>query len=141
MKSNNHINLRGFSLAEAMLAVVILGIAATGILLPFASGEAVRTEGVRRTLAAKLAGDKMEELIRMPFTQVLNDYSGGYSEVEGSITDASGATFIDPTYAKFSRVVSVQCPYDGSDGLILATVRVYYDGREMDVLRRLISKG
>jgi prepilin-type N-terminal cleavage/methylation domain-containing protein len=141
MKSNNHINRRGFSLIEAMLAVVILGIAATGILLPFSSGEAVRTEGVRRTLAAKLAGDRMEELVRMPFAQVLNDYSGGCDEVEGSLTDASGTTFTDPAYANFSRVVSVQCPYEGSDGLILATVWVYYDGREVAVLRRIISKG
>ena len=50
---------KGFSLAEAVMAVVVLGIAAAGILLPFTSGAAVQAEGVHRTLAAKLAADLM----------------------------------------------------------------------------------
>jgi type II secretory pathway pseudopilin PulG len=51
---------RGYTLAEAMLAVVIVGAAASGVLLPFAGGAAVRAEGQHRTLAAKLADDLIE---------------------------------------------------------------------------------
>ena len=39
---------RGFTLAEAMLATVVLGIAAAGILLPFTSGATVQAEGMRQ---------------------------------------------------------------------------------------------
>ena len=52
-KSRTHycINMRGFTLAEAMIAVMVLGIAAASVLLPFVSGAAVRAEGINRTLA------------------------------------------------------------------------------------------
>ncbi len=42
---------RGFTLAEAMMATVVLGIAAAGVLLPFASGAGVRAEGAHEHLA------------------------------------------------------------------------------------------
>ena len=53
----NYKNRKGFSLAEAMMATVVLSIAAAGVLLPFTSGARVRAEGMRRTLGAKLASD------------------------------------------------------------------------------------
>jgi len=122
---------RGFTLAEAMMAVVVLGIAAAGVLLPFVSGTAVRLEGIQRTLAARLASDLMEQVIRRPFHDpngVENDvipgpdagktgfaaYDNiydfyGYAEAEGQVKDATGAVFTDPMYANFSR--NVVCDY------------------------------
>jgi hypothetical protein len=114
-----------------MMATVVLGIAAAGVLLPFASGAAVRAEGMRRTLAAKLASDLMEEIITKPFhdpdgssydysegrddgeTSVedfdnIDDFHG-YSESQGQIRDATWTVFTDAYYAKFSRDVS--CEY------------------------------
>ena len=122
---------RGFTLAEAMMATVVLGIAAAGVLLPFTSGAALRAEGMRRTLAAKLAGDLMEEIINKPFHDPdgssydynpgrdageptfaefdnLDDFHG-YSESQGQIRDATGTVFTDPYYANFSR--DVDCEY------------------------------
>jgi len=64
---------RGFTLAEAMMAVVVLGIAAASLLLPFVSGAAVRAEGINRTLAARLASDLMEEIVNTPFDQRKRD--------------------------------------------------------------------
>ena len=56
-------NKKGFSLVEALLATALLGIVATGVILPFTSAAVVRAEGPKRTLAAKLACDLMEAVI------------------------------------------------------------------------------
>ena len=137
---------KGFSLAEAMMARVVLGVAAAGVLLPFTSGATVRAEGLRRTLAAKLAGDLMEQIVNTPFEQIAANYN--YAEPAGEVKDASGAVFTDSNYVKFSRDVS--CVYvtvpqqppleEGRCNFIRVTVRVYYDGGEIAVINRLISE-
>lgn len=43
--SHSHRSCRGFTLAEAMMATVVLGFAAAGVLVPFVSGASVRAEG------------------------------------------------------------------------------------------------
>ena len=131
---------RGFTLAEAMIATVVLGIAAAGVLLPFTSGAAVRAEGMRRTLAAKLAGDLMEEIISTEFDDIMYNY-GTYTETQGHIINDfyTGTEFTDPMYANFSR--GAHCVWDETqDFFILVTVWVKYDGREIAVIDRLISE-
>ena len=113
------------------MAVVVLGIAAASVLLPFMSGAAVRAEGINRTLAARLASDLMEQILRLPFHDpagVASDYSPGpdagetgpanfdniddyhgYSEPQGQMKDATGTVFTDSRYANFSR--NVICEY------------------------------
>ncbi len=135
---------KGFTLAEAMIATVVLGIAAAGVLLPFTSGAAVRAEGTRRTLAAKLAGDLMEESVNTPFEQIIAGYDG-YTESQGQIKDASGIVFTDLNYANFSTDVSceyVVMPQESGDGVlkfIRIIVRVYYRGAEIAAVSRLVS--
>ena len=137
---------KGFSLAEAMVATVVLGIAAAGVLLPFTSGAAVRAEGMRRTLGAKLAGDLMEEIISTEFDDIMNKY-GTYTESQGHIISDfyTGAEFTDPMYANFSRDASceyVRVPQESEAGepkFIRATVRVYYSGKQIAIINRLIS--
>ncbi|MHC4070881.1 MAG: type IV pilus modification PilV family protein [Planctomycetota bacterium] len=136
---------RGFTLVEAMMAVVVLGIAAAGVLLPFTSGAKVRTEGIRRTLGARLAGDLMEKIVNTPFDQIVAAYDG-YSESEGQVKDAAGTVFTDSNYAGFSRNAScgyVNVPQESGAGAlnyIRATVYMYYDGREIATVNRLVSK-
>lgn len=67
---NHNIRTRGFTLAEAIMATIVLGIAATGVLLPFASGAKVRAEGVRMTMAANLASDLIEKIINTSFDEI-----------------------------------------------------------------------
>lgn len=125
------------------MATVVLGIAAAGVLLPFTSGAAVRAEGMRRTLAAKLASDLMEEIVNTPFDEIVDSY-----EAEGQIKDAGGAVFTDSNYARLSRKVScvnVDVPvspggFSKDVGFIHATVWVYYSGKEIAVIDRLISE-
>ena len=136
---------KGFTLAEAMIATVVLGIAAAGVMLPFTSGAAIRAEGTRRTLAAKLAGDLMEEIVNTPFEQIIAGYDG-YAESQGQVRDASGIVFTDLNYANFSRDVVceyVYMPQESGDGelkFIRIIVRVHYSGREIAAISRLVSK-
>lgn len=119
------------------MATVVLGVAAAGVLLPFTSGASIRAEGQRRTLAAQLASDLME--------QVISDYSNGidiiteynYSELQGQIKDAGGTVFTDSNYANFSRGVSCD---SSQPFFIIVTVWVKYNGNEIVSLKRLISE-
>ena len=135
----------GFTLAEALLAVVILSMAAAGVLLPFSSGASVRAEGMRMTLSAGLAGDLMEKIANTPYDQIVSNYDG-YTEVQGQVKEASGNVFSDPHYANYSRDVSCSYVYvDQESGaaepvFIRATVQVSYSGRAIAVVNRLISK-
>jgi len=135
----------GFTLAEAMMATVVLGIAAAGVLLPFTTGAAVQAEGMRRTLGIKLASDLMQEIVNTPFNQIVSVYDS-YSESEGQVKDAAGVVFTDSNYAKFSRNTScsyVYVPQESGTGVstfILVTVRVYYGGNEIVKVNRLLSE-
>jgi prepilin-type N-terminal cleavage/methylation domain-containing protein len=137
---------RGFTLAEAMIATVVLGIAAAGVLLPFTSGATARAEGMRGTLGAKLASDLMEEIVNTPFEQIVAGYN--YSEPQGQVKDAAKMVFTDPMYANFSRKVScvnVDVPvspggFSKDVGFIHATVWVYYSGKEIAAINRLVSE-
>jgi Tfp pilus assembly protein PilV len=134
-----------FSLAEAMIATAVLAVAAAGVLLPFASGAAVRAEGMRRTLAAKLAADLTEQIISTPFEQIVDNFNG-HTEPQGQVKDANDMVFISSNYANFSRDVSCQYVYVPQESgaaqpkFIRTTVRVYYDGRQIAAVSRLITK-
>jgi prepilin-type N-terminal cleavage/methylation domain-containing protein len=131
---------KGFSLAEAVMAVVVLGIAAAGILLPFTSGAAVQAEGVHRTLAAKLAADLMEEIVNTPVEMVMGRHDDYYTELKGCIKDSGGTVFSGSDYACFSRAVTCAHRTISGASFILVTVRVCYNDREMASISRLISE-
>ena len=132
-------NREGFTLAEALIAMVILAMAASGAILPFSSGAAVQAEGARRTLAAKLAADRLEEMINSDFDMLLWDFNG--VESEGFITDGNGVLFADPAYAKFARASFCEFAKVGDVDLRWATVAIWYDGTtEMLRLSTLIGQ-
>jgi prepilin-type N-terminal cleavage/methylation domain-containing protein len=137
MKKPGCKNRKGFSLAEAVIATVVLGIAAAGVLLPFTSGMSVRAEGEHRTLAAKLASDLMEEIISDHFNGI-DIVNNNYSDLQGQIRDAAGNLLkdTDPSYTNFSRTATCE----QSDYFILVTVKVYYSGKQIAIINRLISK-
>jgi len=151
-----------------MMAVVVLGIAAASVLLPFVSGAAVRAEGINRTLAARLASDLMEQILRLPFHDPngsdydfipgpesgdfdnIDDYHN-YIEAQGQVKDVDGALFTDTDsrYANFSREVTCEYhamspqPVPGSleeCNFISVTVQVNYSGKQMATIIRLVSE-
>ena len=157
----------GFTLAEAMMAIVVLGIAATSLLVPFSSGARLRAEGMHRTLGARLASHLMEQIITKPFLDPdgsaydfnpgpdagdtvfdnIDDYDG-YSESQGQVKNAAGEVMTDLNYAKFSREVSCQyvCVPQQPDkeehqcNFILVTVTVRWDGKDIAMINRLVSQ-
>ena len=135
----------GFTLIEAMIAMVVLGIAAAAVLIPFTTGASVQAEGMHRTLSAKLASELMERIVNCPFEDIINNYNG-YSEATGQVTDSQEIVIDDSSYAEFSRDVTCEyvyvTPQSGvaAANFISVNVRVYYDGDEMASVRRLISE-
>jgi len=129
------------------MAMVLLGLAAAGVLLPFSQGAAVQAEGARTTLAAQLAGDLMERIVATPRSQIVSAWAG-YSEAQGQVRNARGDIFTDPMYANFSRSVSchddVHVPQEDEPSLpsdfLLVSVHVSCQGRVVATLDRLISK-
>ena len=152
------------------MAVVVLGIAAASVLLPFVSGAAVRAEGINRTLAARLASDLLEQIIRLPFHDPgggaspgpesgetvptgfdnIDDYHG-YSELQGQVKDVDGAVFsvTDSRYANFSRDVTCEYVYvppqpvesdPAKCEFIRITVEVDYSGKQIATISRLVSE-
>jgi hypothetical protein len=129
------------------MALVILGMAAAGVLLPFSNGASVQAEGLRMTLAAKLADDLTERIVATPPGRIVATWDG-YTEAQGQVKDGGGAVFTDPMYANFSRratcrddvyVPQQSGPPRPSD-YILVSVQTGYQGREMASISRLISK-
>jgi type II secretory pathway pseudopilin PulG len=148
MKTNNgKRKYNGFTLVEAILAMVMLTIAAAGVLLPFTYGATVRAEGSERTLAAKLACDLMEKITNTSYSTILTTYAS-YSESQGQVKDLNGSVFTDPYYAKFSRTATCTEIYVTQQTVqtadtkvfIKATVKVYYSGQEIASVIRLIVK-
>lgn len=126
--------------------MVILGIAAAGVLLPFAGGAAVQAEGIHRTLATELANDLMERIIATPWDQVVATWNG-YAEAEGQVKDASGVVLTDPIYSRFSR--NVICDYvwmpqqrnpPYTTNFVFVTVEVCRQDRQMVSLSRLLGE-
>jgi len=135
---------RGFTLAEATLAMVLLGVAAAGVLLPFAGGASVQAEGLHRTRGAVLANSLIEQVAATPFDSLIGTYN--YTESEGQLKDAAGIVITDPMYANFSREVTCQYVYvpqqatAAAANFVLATVEVRYRGQILVTVNRLISE-
>jgi len=121
------------------MATVVLSIAAAGVLLPFTTGAKVTREGLRMTVASKLASDLMEQFINFDFDELVADGGGYVDEPVGQVADANNVVLTEPMYSKFSRGASFS--YDSDQPYFLVvTVWVEYDGNEMSRLRRLISR-
>lgn len=135
----------GFTLAESMIALVLLGAAAAGVLLPFSKGAVVQAEGQQLTLAAQLADSLLEQIVATPTDQIVARWNA-YTEVQGQVRDAAGVVFTDPLYARFSRSATcynatvVQQTQGLSISFIFVSVRVCSAGRPVATLSRLISK-
>ena len=123
----------GFTLAEALLAMTVLAIAAGGILLPFSAGAAEQAEGAIRTLSGKLASDKIEEIAIADFSLILAKANSFIVETEsqGQVKDTNGVVFSGELYSSFSRTVRYQVVAPWSHPLVLVTVEIAYNGRDI----------
>ena len=129
---------KGFTLAESLMAMVILSIAAIGIIQPFSAGAAVQLEGWNRSLTAKLSSDLLEQIVNSDYDELVTEWTD-YTEAEGAVKDSLGNVFTDLSYANYSRDVTLQQTADLTDiEHQWVTVRVYRSGIEMAELSSLI---
>ncbi|MHC4758248.1 MAG: type IV pilus modification PilV family protein [Planctomycetota bacterium] len=135
----------GFTLTEAILAMVILGVASVIVVLPFSTGAVMQAEGVNRTIGANLASELMERVSNTPFDEIVTTFNG-YSESEGGLKDIRNELFNSSNYEHFSRDVSCSYAYvpqesgEKESRYILVTVRAYYQGSEIATINKLISR-
>ncbi len=130
-----------------MMATVILGFAAAGLVVPFTSGAAARAYGDRQTLAAALAADLLEHIIATPYGQVVGAWNG-YSEPPGQLVMDfdTGRRYSDPAYAPFSRGATAAYVYvaqqdsAAAPNFIRVTVTIRHNDKPMASMTRLISK-
>ncbi|HSV27271.1 MAG TPA: prepilin-type N-terminal cleavage/methylation domain-containing protein [Sedimentisphaerales bacterium] len=138
-------NAAGFTLIEALLAVVLLGMAASSILLPFTAGAILRKEGAARTLASNLASEQMEKISRTPFAEIVSTWNG-HSEAGSELTDGQNNLLSGVIYSSFTR--TTRCVYVQASqqtglmqpSLIHVTVEVTYRGAPLVTLNRLLSE-
>ena len=127
---NRRTKNNGFTLIEATIAMVLLAMAAAGILLPFANAVSVQAEGARQTLAANLASEMMEKVLLSEPNDIIATYDG-YAEADGAMLDTFGSPLADSVYTGFSRSTTCQAATVKSVPLVLVTVSVAYQGNEM----------
>ena len=155
----------GFTLAESLLAAVLLLAAISAIVLPFAAGARAEQADARMCLAVNLAQGMMEEILAKPFDDPqgastpgpetgetrrsrfdnMDDYHG-YAESAGQIADANGVVIRTAVSGDLSRWVSAQYVYvSGQDTgqpatFVRVTVTVAYKGAVLVQLTRLVYK-
>ena len=152
----------GFTLTESLIAATILAMAVTALTMPFTAGARNEQSDARRTTAATLASEMMEEILAKPFSDPdgasvagpeigettrgdfdnIDDYDG-YSETAGNITSASGSNLSDSSAHGLSRHVSASYVYvseqdgSGESTFIRITVEVRHNDDPIVTLTRL----
>ena len=129
----------GFTLIEATGAMLLLAMAAAGILLPFANAVSVQAEGARQTLAANLASELMEIVLMSEPNDIIATFDE-YAEVKGAMLDTKGDLLTDSIYTGFSRSVACQAVAVKLVPLVKITVSVAYEGNEMSRLTTLAGQ-
>ena len=118
--------------------MVLLVIAAAGILMPFAGAANMQTEAARQTAAANLASELMEKILMTDYASIISTYDG-YNEAEGDLLDAAGILHNGDIYAGFSRCATCSPATVGSVDLIAVTVTVYYQNQEISSVTTLVG--
>ncbi len=131
-------NRKGFTLTEAMIAMVILAVATSAVILPFSTAGALTQEGAKRTLAAALAADLLDEIQNTNYSLIAMFYDN-YFEPAGTVRDANFQVFTDPMYQRFARLSTCSTADVGGESLIWATVYIYYNNIEIFQISTLIG--
>ena len=116
---------RGFTLAEVLIASVILSIATLAVVQAVSAGQSQTLDALKRTRADALADVLLEEVLSKPYADpqgatgfgpdagesARTDYDNvddyhGYSESAGALADHAGSAY-PSGYQQFDRAVSV----------------------------------
>jgi hypothetical protein len=112
------------------MAMVLLAIAAAGVLLPFTGAANEQAQGARQSLASDLALELMEKILAADFDAIVSTYNG-YTESKNNLLDAAGQKHTGMAYDGLSRYAICQSSTAASVDLITVTVVVLYNGSEL----------
>ena len=154
---------RGFTLLESMLASVVLAISVFAVTLPFTASVRNDEAQQRRTVAAALAQEMMEEILAKPFSDPQGESACGPEAGESSralfdniddyhslneqadtIAGFSGLAMTEAAAAGLSRHVTVEYVYvsgqetDQTPTFVRLTVEVRYGDTPLVKLTRLV---
>ena len=127
------------------MAMVVLSVAATGVLIPYSSAASVHAAGMRKTLASKIASDLMEEICATDYDSIIGTWNN-YAETMGQVKMTGGVgNLTGDAYQYFSRSASCSTASigSGSDSTTLGVwviVSVSYHGNEIVSLSTLVSR-
>lgn len=122
------------------MALVLLVVAAAGVLLPFGGAANEQAQGARETLAAQLASELLEKIAACPFDLIVSTYNG-YTENKGGLRDSAGQVRANNgVYTGFSRYAVCEPVTAASVDMIRVTVVVLHDGAEVTRLTTLVGK-
>jgi prepilin-type N-terminal cleavage/methylation domain-containing protein len=113
---------KGFSIVEVMVALVILGFIASGMLAVFWQGEQLRKRTRENSIAYNLIREKLEEKSSFISWPPVN-------EVRAAVTGFSG----------YERQVAVTNPYLGNTDLALLQVTVWWNNAAQSQLVETIK--
>lgn len=160
---------KGMTLFEGLLASAILAMAALSLLMPFTAAAQNQSIDARRTTAAALAQELMEEIISKPFDDPdgtsypgpeygeslrkyfdnIDDYHGysdGLDQQIASVVSMDGRSLDSTSVVGLSRHVTVDYVYLGGQDMsvaasfVRAKVEVKYRGDSLVVLTRLVYR-
>jgi prepilin-type N-terminal cleavage/methylation domain-containing protein len=134
-------NQSGFTLMEAMMAVFILAVAASGISMAFAAAGTMQVEAQRRILASRLAADKIEEMVSYGYVYVKDNYVGKTSSQTAEDMGYTGNMYngLSCTVEECEEV-PVPVPVGNQPvNLIQVTVAVKYNNQEITKITTLIG--
>jgi Tfp pilus assembly protein PilV len=134
MRISNVHRRNGFTVAEAMIAMVVLATAAAAIVLPFSAGAAAHVEGAKQTMAAQLAAELLERLKSEPY-----DTLERYYNAQGAMFDPGWQPYTDEAYRRFSRRCTCTKVNVGGQARWWVTAYVYYDNNEVVRMSTLIG--
>ncbi|MGI6273492.1 MAG: type IV pilus modification PilV family protein [Anaerohalosphaeraceae bacterium] len=138
MRISNVHRRNGFTVAEAMIAMVVLATAAAAIVLPFSAGAAAHAEGAKQTMAAQLAAELLERLKSEPYDELEPIYDE-YVEAQGAMFDPGWQPYTDEAYRRFWRRCTCTKANVGGQARWWVTAYVYYDNNEVVRMSTLIG--
>ena len=82
----------------------MLSVATAAVILPFATGATMKIEGARRTIAAKLASDLIEQIQETDFDWIQTYYDdGAFLDGNGWLVDEMGMQILILTDSVYSK--------------------------------------
>jgi len=101
--------VKGFTLAELLLAVSILAFVLTGLLLTFISCLTLNETTKNLTFAINSAQDRLEEIRDYTFSQIHNDYNGHTFEIPEIPGNSRGVVEVDNSNPDLLKITVIVC--------------------------------